>query len=278
MKMPSVHHESSIKIPWGTLPKSDFGGTMFIGVAPFPPAALYALASRRTKASALAWAARKTVRTRASSRCTIVGTTSSWDRWRWILAGVYLIPRTVAKWKLSHAPSWRPDSAALAGQRQQRVEQRVGAPLDRLPVAHLVGPVAAPAPRGDEEHARGGHQNQVLGVVARPRGHPLVAELELLARRLHRVHDPRRTAGGVGAGHGLDDHLDAAPARDGAGERRALAVEPRQDLGVQLAHLLQQDRLGGHDVGDAGGELDAPDVGHAAAAALADDVLACHQL
>ena len=54
-------------------------------------------------------------------------------------------------------------SAALSGQRQQRVEQRVGAPLDRLPVAHLVGPVAAPAPRGDEEHARVGHRRPGSG-------------------------------------------------------------------------------------------------------------------
>src|SRR6267142_3136863 len=71
--------------------------------------------------------------------------------------------------------------SALPGQLQQRLEQRVGAPLDRLPVAHLVRPVAAPAPGGDEEHPGVGHRRQVLGVVARPRRHALVAELELLA-------------------------------------------------------------------------------------------------
>src|SRR5688572_20848217 len=101
------------------------------------PRADTARRERSTKARALAWAARKTVKTRASSRCTIVGTASSWDRWRWILAGVYLIPPTVAKWKLSHAPLGG-RRAALTGQLEEGMEQRVGAPLDGLPVAHLV--------------------------------------------------------------------------------------------------------------------------------------------
>ena len=51
MKMPSVHHEISMKIPWVSLPKSDFGFTVLIGVSQFQPTALHALASRSTAAS-----------------------------------------------------------------------------------------------------------------------------------------------------------------------------------------------------------------------------------
>src|SRR3989442_4912677 len=42
--------------------------------------------------------------------------------------------------------------AALGREREQRVEKRVGAALDRLPIAHLVHAMAAPALGGDEDH------------------------------------------------------------------------------------------------------------------------------
>src|SRR6266511_1787514 len=51
MKMPSVHHEISMKIPWVTFPKSDFGFTVLIGVSQFQPTALQAEARRRTAPS-----------------------------------------------------------------------------------------------------------------------------------------------------------------------------------------------------------------------------------
>ena len=41
MKMPSVHHEISMKMPWVTFPKSDFGITVLIGVSQFQPTALH---------------------------------------------------------------------------------------------------------------------------------------------------------------------------------------------------------------------------------------------
>src|SRR6185295_1421066 len=145
---------------------------------------------RSAKARDRAWATRKTVRTRASSRCTIVGTTSSIEVIAPESRGVYLIPRTVAKWKLSHARvfAWAPSP----GQAQERLQQRVGAPSDRLPVAHLVGPVAAPAAGGNEQHPGGGDRGQVLGVVARAGGHAPVAEAQRVARGLHRIHDAGR--------------------------------------------------------------------------------------
>ncbi len=51
MKMPSVHHEISMKMSWVIFPKSDFGITVLIGVSQFQPTALQALASRRTAPS-----------------------------------------------------------------------------------------------------------------------------------------------------------------------------------------------------------------------------------
>ena len=51
MKMPSVHHEISMKMSWVTFPKSDFGITVLIGVSQFQPTALQALASRSTAPS-----------------------------------------------------------------------------------------------------------------------------------------------------------------------------------------------------------------------------------
>jgi hypothetical protein len=51
MKMPSVHHEISMKIPWVIFPKSDFGITVLIGVSQFQPTQLQELARTRTAPS-----------------------------------------------------------------------------------------------------------------------------------------------------------------------------------------------------------------------------------
>ena len=51
MKMPSVHHEISMKISWVIFPKSDFGMTVLIGVSQFQPTALQELARSRTAPS-----------------------------------------------------------------------------------------------------------------------------------------------------------------------------------------------------------------------------------
>ena len=51
MKMPSVHHEISMKMSWVIFPKSDFGITVLIGVSQFQPTALQAQASRSTAPS-----------------------------------------------------------------------------------------------------------------------------------------------------------------------------------------------------------------------------------
>src|SRR6266446_8097491 len=62
-------------------------------------------------------------------------------------------PRTVRRADLMPmAPP--PLSGGGVGECQERVEERVRAALDRLPVAHLVHAVTAPAQRRDEDQDR----------------------------------------------------------------------------------------------------------------------------
>ena len=51
MKMPSVHHEISMKTLWVARPKSDFGVTVLIGVSQFQPTQLQELARTSTEPS-----------------------------------------------------------------------------------------------------------------------------------------------------------------------------------------------------------------------------------
>src|SRR5262249_9454632 len=62
-------------------------------------------------------------------------------------------------------------------------------------------------------------------------------------------------------------------ARHGSAQDLTLAVQPGQDLRIELANLLKEQRARRHDVRDARLKLDAAEVGHAAAAALLDNVL-----
>src|SRR5262245_21144669 len=98
-----------------------------------------------------------------------------------------------AKWNLSHGAGTalrtttrseralearelvggRPESRrpGSAGELEQGAEQHVPAALDRLPVAGLIGAMAAPAARRDEEHARVGDRCEILRVVPGAGGH-----------------------------------------------------------------------------------------------------------
>ena len=99
-------------------------------------------------------------------------------------------------------------------------------------------------------------------------------EPERRARPLHGGEHTGGAAGGLGARQRLDLHAQPAAPGDGEAKPPAFPLQPRQDLGVQLPHLLQEHRARRHDVRDARLELDAAEVGHAPAAALLHDVLA----
>src|SRR5205814_7295179 len=78
-------------------------------------------------------------------------------------------------------------SATLRGQTQQRVQQHVGAALDRVPVAHLVDAMTAAAVRRDEDHARLGDAGEILRVVARRGVEAARRETERRADRFDRL-------------------------------------------------------------------------------------------
>src|SRR5713101_4860147 len=159
----------------------------------------------------------------------------------------------------------------LAGEPKQGVQERVGAALYGAPIARLVGTVAPAALRGNEEHARVGHEGEILGVMARARRHPLDLELEPRRRGLHGAHDAQRAARGLALRDRVDRHGELPLLRDALRERDALALEARQHSGIELPHLVEEDTAVRHDIGHAGADLDPPKVGHAPAAALVHD-------
>ena len=130
--------------------------------------------------------------------------------------------------------------------------------------------MAASALRRDEEHARVGDAARGSGRRARP---PRTCAWPLSLSVAHAASHRAITRGAQRAASvrdiGLHLDLDLALAATLAGQGEALAVEAREDLGVELAHLVEELGAGGHDVGGAGVQLDAPEVGHAPAAALA---------